>query len=721
VFLILLNFIWYQSTHDPQDIMGEITETSNTALAKVNEGGGGGSSSLKCPMLNSINYTVWSMKMSILLQVHKVWDIIEEPSDNNEKNVMAIALLFQSIPESLTLQSKHLGAERVKEARLQTLMAEFDRIKMKDNETIDEFPGRLSEISSKSASLGETIEEPKLVKKFLKSLPRKKYIHIVAALKQVLDLKKTSFEDITGRLKVYEERITDEEEVQDDQGKLKYANSDSHTSHEQGSEYRGRGRGGRSYGRGRGQGRYNEGRDTSRVVCYRCDKTGHYALDCPDRLLKLQETQEDEAKSTAEADELMIHEVVYLNEEKVVPSKFDASNGGDNIWYLDKGASNHMTGNRSYFTSLDQSITGKVRFDDDSRIDIKGKGMIEFIDRNGEQRKMVDVYFIPELKSNIISLGQATKAGCDVRMKGEDLTMHDRDGKLLVKAVRSKNRLYKVSMGIKDTMCLYSTTPIDSSRWHARLVHINHETMKSMVKGELVVEITLANFESNVCGSCLLGKQTRQVFPQATMFRATKALELSHGDLCGPITPNTLAGNKYVFVLIDDFTRYMWTIMLKEKNETFGKFKKFKSSVEQVLNFKTEMALKFEMSDLGRVTYYLGIEVCQNKEGITLSQRRYALKILEEAGMAECNLVHTPMEAGLNLSKAPKEKDIDATSDRRNVGCLRYLLHTRPDLSFCVGVLRRYMQSPKESHGAAMKQCLRYLRGTTTLGLEFRS
>ncbi|KAL9293554.1 putative reverse transcriptase, RNA-dependent DNA polymerase [Arabidopsis thaliana] len=94
------------------------------------------------------------------------------------------------------------------------------------------------------------------------------------------------------------------------------------------------------------------------------------------------------------------------------------------------------------------------------------------------------------------------------------------------------------------------------------------------------------------------------------------------------------------------------------------------------------MALKFEMSDLGRVTYYLAIEVCQNKEGITLSQRRYALKILEEAGMAECNLVHTPMEAGLNLSKAPKEKDIDATSDRRNVGCLRYLLHTRPDLSF---------------------------------------
>ncbi|KAG7543478.1 Reverse transcriptase RNA-dependent DNA polymerase [Arabidopsis thaliana x Arabidopsis arenosa] len=128
------------------------------------------------------------------------------------------------------------------------------------------------------------------------------------------------------------------------------------------------------------------------------------------------------------------------------------------------------------------------------------------------------------------------------------------------------------------------------------------------------------------------------------------------------------------------------------------------------------VASKFEMSDLGKLTYYLGIEFCQHKEGTILNQRRYALKILEEAGMAECNSVHTPMEAGLKLSKALEEKDIDATCYRKNVGCLRYLLHTRPDLSYYVGVLSRYMQNPKESHGAAMKQCLRYLKGTTTLG-----
>ena len=137
------------------ETMGDLT----VATTKPKETG---SSSIKCPILSSTNYTVWAIKMKILLKVHKAWDIIETGGEYYERNNMALDLLVLSIPESLVLQVGELdlvkkGADRVKEARLQMLMAEFDRLKMKDNETIDEFSGRISDISSKSAALGEKI------------------------------------------------------------------------------------------------------------------------------------------------------------------------------------------------------------------------------------------------------------------------------------------------------------------------------------------------------------------------------------------------------------------------------------------------------------------------------------------------------------------------------------------------------------------------------------
>ena len=185
-----------------------------------------GTTSVSCPMLTSTNYTVWAMRMKVVLRIHKAWTVIDPGTeDNEEKDCLAVGLLYQALPENLIMQigeqdsakklweairTRNMGADRVKEARLQTLMSEFDRLKMLESETIDSFAGKLSGIASKSAALGESIEESKLVMKFLKSVPRN-FIHIVASLEQVLDLKTIGFEDIVGRLKAYEERIREDE------------------------------------------------------------------------------------------------------------------------------------------------------------------------------------------------------------------------------------------------------------------------------------------------------------------------------------------------------------------------------------------------------------------------------------------------------------------------------------------------------------------------------
>ncbi|XP_013665386.3 uncharacterized protein LOC106369826 [Brassica napus] len=354
-----------------------------------------------------------------------VWEVVDTESTEGDKNDMGTTLLFQSIPETMILQvgeldtakkvwdaikTHHVGADRVREARLQTLMAEFERLKMKDTDKIDDFVGKLPEISSRSTVLGESRNEAKLVKKFLLGLPRKKFIHIVASLEQLLDWNTTNFEDVVGRLKAYEERIAaeEEEETQDDQSKLMYSNSKPQNRN---GGYRGRGRGGRYYNRGRGRGRssYWDRRDSSKVTCYRCDKLGHFAAMCHDRLHKLQETIEGkDGDDIQEAEGLMMHEIVYLNERNVKPKEFESSKVGEKIWYLDNGASNHMTGNLSYFNNIDNTISGKVRFGDDSKIDIKERGSICFISQDGKKKNLADVYYIPALKSNIISLGQAT-------------------------------------------------------------------------------------------------------------------------------------------------------------------------------------------------------------------------------------------------------------------------------------------------------------------------
>ena len=126
------------------------------------------------------------------------------------------------------------------------------------------------------------------------------------------------------------------------------------------------------------------------------------------------------------------------------------------------------------------------------------------------------------------------------------------------------------------------------------------------------------------------------------------------------------------------------------------------SDLAMIIEFKVEMEAKFEMSDLGRLTYYLGIEVMQHDDGITLRQERYASEILSEAGMDECNSTCVPMDMNLKLSRSTEEKSIEEKRYRRTIGCPRYLIHTRPDLTYSIGVLSRYMLDPKESHDSEL-------------------
>ncbi|KAK2979862.1 hypothetical protein RJ640_002775 [Escallonia rubra] len=131
------------------------------------------------------------------------------------------------------------------------------------------------------------------------------------------------------------------------------------------------------------------------------------------------------------------------------------------------------------------------------------------------------------------------------------------------------------------------------------------------------------------------------------------------------------------------------------------------------------MAKEFEMTDIGLMSYYLGIEVKQIDDGIFISQEAYAKEVLKMFNMENCNPISIPIEVEKKLSGHVKEGPIDRTLFRSLVGSLRYLTCTRPDILFAVGYISRYMENPTTYHFKVAKRILRYLKGTIDLGIFY--
>ena len=125
------------------------------------------------------------------------------------------------------------------------------------------------------------------------------------------------------------------------------------------------------------------------------------------------------------------------------------------------------------------------------------------------------------------------------------------------------------------------------------------------------------------------------------------------------------------------------------------------------------------MTDLGSLSTYLGIEINQRPDYISLSQGGYARNILEKKGLLNCNSSQTPLEARAKFNKNGGGSRVDPTAFRSIVGSLRYLTHTRPYLLYSVGILSRYMETPTSDHLSVANRILRNVKGTLNFKLIY--
>ncbi|KAL0551073.1 hypothetical protein IC582_010150 [Cucumis melo] len=184
------------------------------------------------------------------------------------------------------------------------------------------------------------------------------------------------------------------------------------------------------------------------------------------------------------------------------------------------------------------------------------------------------------------------------------------------------------------------------------------------------------------------------------------------------------------FFLKTGFQRCPYKHALYVKEDEYGKFLIVSFYVDDLLftgndkflcdDFKNSIKKEFEMSDMGLIHYFLGIEVNQNEGEIVISQQKYAHDLLKKFRMENASPCNTPMDANLELCKDDIGEAVDPSLYRSLVGSLMYLTATRPDILFAISMLSRFMTNSKRSHWEAGKRVLRYILGTINFGIYYK-
>lgn len=142
-------------------------------------------------------------------------------------------------------------------------------------------------------------------------------------------------------------------------------------------------------------------------------------------------------------------------------------------------------------------------------------------------------------------------------------------------------------------------------------------------------------------------------------------------------------------------------------------------SPARIAQIQSQLEQLFKLKVLGKLRYFLGLEIARAADGISLSQRKYTLSLLQDTGFMDCKPASLPMDPNLKLSSTIGEPLPDITQYRRLIGRLLYLTISRPDICFTVNKLSQFMAAPTTAHLDALHHLLRYLKGTPGTGLFF--
>ncbi|GJZ00573.1 retrovirus-related pol polyprotein from transposon TNT 1-94 [Tanacetum coccineum] len=282
------------------------------------------------------------------------------------------------------------------------------------------------------------------------------------------------------------------------------------------------------------------------------------------------------------------------------------------LFIVDSGCTKHMTGNVSLLCNFVEKYLGTVRFGNDQFAPILGYG--DLVQGNITIKR---VYYVEGLNHNLFSVGQFCDADLEVAFRKSTCFVRDLQGNDLLSGNRGSD-LYTISLQETTSstpICLLAkASPTQAWLWHRRLSHLNFDYINLLSKKDIVIGLPKLKYvKDQLCSSCEVSKAKRSSFKSKTVPSSKGRLNLLHMDLCGPMRVASINGKKYILVIVDDYSRYTWTLFLRSKDETPEVLKEFLTMIQRnlqapVISVRTDRGTEFLNKTLNAFFKEEGIE-----------------------------------------------------------------------------------------------------------------
>lgn len=155
--------------------------------------------------------------------------------------------------------------------------------------------------------------------------------------------------------------------------------------------------------------------------------------------------------------------------------------------------------------------------------------------------------------------------------KNQCIIRDNHEKERVISVPRTSNNMFPLDVAKMENFVMTVRSQADEELWHLRLGHLNYKSLMSMAHKKIVRGMPELKKKIQ-CEECVMTKQARTPFPSGVARRASECLELVHMDLCGPMSEDTLGGNRYFYLLVDDYSRWCTVYFIKNKSEASAKF-----------------------------------------------------------------------------------------------------------------------------------------------------